>query len=123
MVIKVIIKRRIAQGKSKKVFALLNQFRSLAMEQAGYISGETLINYDDPQEILVIGVWHSIQNWLDWKTSKERTANEKWLERYLDGSTQYKTYVLGTMQTKRHKRYLGELTQCKANIFGTMQTM
>lgn len=102
MVVKVLIKRRIKEGKSKEVFALLNQFRLQAMDQAGYISGETLINYDDPREIIVMVFWQSVQNWLDWKTSNERIANEKWLERYLDEPTEYKKYVLGTMQTKRH---------------------
>ena len=102
MVVRVLIKRRIKEGKARKVFALLNQFRSQAMDQAGYISGETLINYDDPREILVIGFWHSVQNWLDWKENENRKANERQLERYLDGPTEYKKCVLGTMQTKRH---------------------
>jgi len=102
MAVKVLIKRRIKEGKSREVFALLNKFRSQAMEKSGYISGETLINYDDPREIIVVSFWHSAQNWLDWKENEERVANERLLERYLDGPTEYKKYVLGTMQTKRH---------------------
>ena len=40
--VKVIVRRRFKEGKTKGVFALLNKFRSDAMEQSGYISGETL---------------------------------------------------------------------------------
>ena len=101
MVVKVLIKRRIKEGKSREVFALLNKFRSQAMDQKGYISGETLINYDDPREILVIGFCHSVENWLDWKENENRKANEKLLERYLEEPTEYRKYILSTMQTKK----------------------
>ena len=60
MVVKVLIKRRIKEGRAREVFALLNKFRSDAMNQKGYISGETLFNHDAPQEILVIGMWQSM---------------------------------------------------------------
>ena len=42
MSVKVTIKRHIKSGKAKEVFALLNQARSAAMNQKGYITGETL---------------------------------------------------------------------------------
>lgn len=96
MVVKVLITRKIKEGKTREVFALLNKFRSDAMSQKGYVSGETLINHDNPQEILVVAMWQSMENWLAWKENHEREANEKLLERYLDGSTRYSTYVLGT---------------------------
>ena len=96
MVVKVIITRRIQEGKTREVFALLNKIRSDAMNQKGYLSGETLINNDDPQEILVISMWHGIENWLKWKENPERKANETLLERWLEGPTEFKTLVLGT---------------------------
>lgn len=96
MVVKVFIKRQIKEGKTREVFALLNKFRSDAMKQKGYISGETLINHDEPQEILVVSMWQGVENWLTWKENPERKANETQLERWLEGPTEYKTYVLGT---------------------------
>ena len=46
MVVKVLIKRKIKEGRTRGVFALLNKFRFDAMKQKGYISGETLFNHD-----------------------------------------------------------------------------
>ena len=36
MVVKVMIKRKLKEGKTREVFALLNKFRSDAMNQRGY---------------------------------------------------------------------------------------
>ena len=75
---------------------LLNKFRSDAMNQKGYISGETLINHDDPREIMVISMWQSIENWLKWRENSERIANERLLEQWLDAPADYQAYVFGT---------------------------
>ena len=96
MVVKVMIKRTIKEGKTREVFALLNKFRTDAMNQKGYVSGETLINHDNPREILVVSTWHGIENWLRWKENPERSANERLLGQYLEGPVQYDSYVLGT---------------------------
>ena len=90
------IKRKIKEGKAREVFTLLNKFRSDAMNQRGYISGETLINHDDPMEILVISMWQGMENWLNWKEDPERQANETLLEKYLEGPTSYESYVFST---------------------------
>ena len=104
MVIKVLIKRKIVEGKAREVFALLNQFRADAMNQVGYISGETLINHDDPQEVLVISKWQGIENWLKWKDDPNRQANEAKMKLFLEGFTTYDTYVLGTYFTQFDKK-------------------
>jgi len=96
MVVKVMIKRKIKEGKAREVFALLNKFRSDAMNQRGYISGETLINHDDPMEILVVSMWQGMENWLKWKENPERLANERLLEKWLEGPTIYVSYVYST---------------------------
>ena len=96
MVVKVMIKRKIKEGKAREVFALLNKFRSDAMNQRGYISGETLLNHDDPMEILVVSMWQSMENWLKWKENPERRANENLLEKLLEGPTTYTSYVFST---------------------------
>jgi heme-degrading monooxygenase HmoA len=101
MAMKVLIKRQIKEGKAREVFALLNKSRYLAMDQTGYITGETLIGYDDPLKILVISLWQSMENWLKWKENKERIANESKLMQYLDGPTEYEEFVLGTFIHKK----------------------
>jgi heme-degrading monooxygenase HmoA len=101
MAVKVIIKRRFKEGKAKEVFALLKKFRSEAMDQEGYITGETLVSFDDPQKVLVISTWQSIDNWLKWKEDSGRKANEDLLQQYLEGATEYEAYVLGPYPTRK----------------------
>jgi heme-degrading monooxygenase HmoA len=96
MIVKVMIKRKIKEGKARDVFALLNKFRSDAMNQKGYISGETLINHDNPREILVISMWQDMDNWIRWRENLERKANEKMLERWLEEPTIYDCFVFST---------------------------
>jgi heme-degrading monooxygenase HmoA len=96
MIVKVMIKRKIKEGKAREVFALLNKFRSQAMNQKGYVSGETLINHDNPREILVISMWQDMENWIRWREDAERKANESLLERWLEEPTVYQSYVFST---------------------------
>jgi heme-degrading monooxygenase HmoA len=101
MAAKVIIKRRFKEGKAKEVFALLKKFRSEAMDQEGYITGETLIGFDDPQKVLVISTWQSIDSWLKWSKDAERKANEAFLQQYLEEPTEHEAYVLGPHPTRK----------------------
>ena len=100
MIVKVMIKRKIKEGKAREVFALLNKFRSEAMNQKGYITGETLINHDNPREILVISMWQDMENWLEWRENKERKANETLVERWLEEPTAYQSYVFSTQYAR-----------------------
>ncbi|KPK21724.1 MAG: hypothetical protein AMK69_21175 [Nitrospira bacterium SG8_3] len=101
MAVKVLIKRRFKEGKDKEVFALLNKLRAEAMLQTGYITGESLIKHDDPQKILVISTWHSMENWLKWREDPGRKATEAMLQQYLEKPTEHEAYVFGTYPTKK----------------------
>lgn len=94
---KILIKRRFKEGSLKEVSALLNEFRSGAMNQPGYISGETLVKEDDPHILLVIGTWRRMQNWKTWKDNPKRKAFEEMLEIYQEGPTEYEEYHLGLL--------------------------
>ena len=101
MTVKVMIKRHIKEGKAKEVFTLLNRHRSNAMDQKGYVTGETLMSYQDPRCLLVISTWQSIDNWLAWKENSERKANEAKLEQFLEAPTEYDEFILGTYPIKK----------------------
>ncbi|MGD9058605.1 MAG: antibiotic biosynthesis monooxygenase [Desulfobacterales bacterium] len=101
MTVKVMIKRHIKEGKAKDVFALLNKHRSNAMNQKGYITGETLMSYQNPHCLLVISTWQSMENWLTWKENKDRKANEAKLEQFLEAPTEYDEYIFGTYPSKK----------------------
>ena len=96
MLAKVIIRRQFSSGHTKEIVALLNELRSAAMSQPGYISGLTLMEPENPNKMLVIGTWQSIEDWNRWKADPERTRLESMLQIYQEGTTQYEAYVVGT---------------------------
>ena len=95
MVAKILIIRRFKIGKTKEIFALLKGFRSTALNQPGYISGETLLEHNDSQHMLVIGTWENMESWHSWKNNNKRKEFEALLELYQDGPTEYEEYLLG----------------------------
>ena len=62
MAVKIIIVRRVPREKEEDLRPLVLKMRALANTCPGYISGETLINYDDPEERLVISSWRALEN-------------------------------------------------------------
>ena len=96
MIAKIIIKRRFAPENTPQIVSLLNKIRSIAMTQPGYISGETLIQEEYPENMAVICTWQSMQDWKNWKNSEERKTYEDMLEIYQTRPSHYEEYLLGT---------------------------
>ncbi len=92
MVVKVILLRRVSPDKTAALKPLLLQLRSLALNQPGYISGETLINGDDPEEYLVISTWKSIDDWNAWFHNTERRQVQSQVDELLGQETYYQVY-------------------------------
>jgi heme oxygenase (mycobilin-producing) len=92
---KIFIKRQFIAAKTREVIALLTKLRSAAMRQPGYISGETLTNYANQQDLCVIATWQSMDEWLQWKENPERKKLEAMLEIFQSGPTAYEEYFLG----------------------------
>ena len=95
MAVKVIIKRRIKDGKTDDALALFKKIRSNALKQAGYISGETLVNHYDSSTIAVISTWQTIEDWIRWQESDERATSEVELESLLEEPAKFEIYDLG----------------------------
>lgn len=95
MAVKVLIKRKIKDGKLNDASKLLIQARYNAMGQKGYISSETLSACDDPNYVLVISMWQRIEDWDQWINDDLRKENEAAFEALLDGPIEYETYNLG----------------------------
>lgn len=96
MVAKIIIKRRFKEGNSRQIVALLNELRSQAMHQPGYISGQTLTQKGFPHNMVVIGTWQEMEDWYRWRDSEQRNKFEAMLELYQERPTDYDEYYLGT---------------------------
>ena len=95
MAVKIIIKRRVPKGREVDLLPLLLELRKLATAQAGYISGETLRNMDDPEESLVISTWNSVEDWKDWFSSKQRAEVQEMIDNLLEVDTEYKACLYG----------------------------
>jgi len=95
MAIKVIITRKVAAERQKDLLPLLMELRTKAMNQKGYISGETLKGITDPDEFLVISTWKSFEDWKDWEDNPEREKIQAEIDRILGEKTMAKAYFYG----------------------------
>ena len=95
MVVKIIIKRRVSEKKSEQLTPLLMQLRNLAMNQPGYISGETMKRIDRPGETMVISTWNSMEDWREWSTNAERATIQAQIDALLGMPTEYEIYQSG----------------------------
>ncbi|MCX7816336.1 MAG: antibiotic biosynthesis monooxygenase [Syntrophales bacterium] len=108
MAVKVFIRRQIPQGKEKEVLDLVKELRKLAVNQPGYISGETLVSADDPNKFLVISTWRSIEDWKSWQASPERTAKQSKIDEVTGNVTEYEVYhYLGEKLTATLRGFKG----------------
>ena len=92
MTIKVMIKRKVFEDKINALTPLLRQLRARAMEQPGYISGETLARLDKQGECLVIGTWQSENDWREWLLNTERIDLQDKIDSVLGEKTAYEIY-------------------------------
>jgi heme-degrading monooxygenase HmoA len=95
MAVKVLIKRMVPRNKALDMIPLFSEMRTLAMNQEGYISGETLRNLDDPDEFLVISIWNSSNDWKNWLKKKERKEIQAKMDTLLGKETEYKVFHHG----------------------------
>jgi len=57
---------------TEKLIDVIRELRNEAMKQRGFITGETLVNTDDPANVLVISTWQSLEDWNTWDKSDLR---------------------------------------------------
>ncbi len=96
MAVKILIKRTFREGSAREIKTLLSRFRSEAMLQPGYISGETMSDSSNPQQVVVVGTWERMQNWKAWKQSDARNTFVQMLEIYQEKPTEYEEFDMGS---------------------------
>ena len=96
MTVKVLIKRYFKEDSIEDARTLLSDFRKNAMNQSGYVSGETWVNHYDPRNITVLSTWQSLEDWIQWQESDERDANEARLRSLQAEPATFEIYDLGT---------------------------
>jgi heme-degrading monooxygenase HmoA len=95
MAVKVLIKRKFKERGLQAASRLLINHRNSAMRQSGYISSETMQSLDDPDNVVVVSMWHSIEEWEAWRNSETRAANENEFKDYIIGEVEFERYSLG----------------------------
>ena len=92
MAVKIIIKRRVPESLTTQLRPLLIKLRNLAMNQPGYITGETLKRIDRPGQNLVISTWNSMEEWRQWAVNSERESVQAQIDALLGQPTEYEIY-------------------------------
>ncbi|MGA7577598.1 MAG: antibiotic biosynthesis monooxygenase family protein [Desulfobaccales bacterium] len=91
--VKVLLERTIKGTHVKEITRLLRMLRVLAMQQPGYISGETLHEIDTPNNYLVISAWYSREDWQAWLANQERQKLQAELDGYMEAPTRFRVYT------------------------------
>lgn len=92
MTIRVLMKRQVSDNKVEALRELTDNLRVLAMDQPGYISGETLKRVDQPGVSLVISKWKSQEAWKNWFKMPERASVQQKIDELLAMETEYQIY-------------------------------
>lgn len=95
MAVKILIKRKFKEEALKHASAMLIKARTNAMGNKGYISTETLVNYDDPRSVLIISVWQEKEDWDRYEESAARKEHEDKYAGLFEGSTEYDVFKMG----------------------------
>ena len=80
MPVTVLIDRTFKPQGVQKAYEVIVKLRSLATLEAGYISGQTLVSVDNPNRLVVMGTWATVQQWQDWRDSELRADQSAKLE-------------------------------------------
>ncbi len=95
MSVKILIKRKFKKEFLKDAAAMLIKARTNAMGHKGYISTETLVNFDDPRSVLIISMWQEKEDWDRYKESSARKGHEDKYAKIFEGSTEYEIFRMG----------------------------
>jgi heme oxygenase (mycobilin-producing) len=88
MAVRVIIQRRVRYGRETELRRALEKMRTQALEQPGYVSGETLRCPSDPSLWVVISTWETMADWQRWALGPDRTEFETRIAHLVEAPTQ-----------------------------------
>ena len=91
--VKVLLERTIRGKNVGAIVRLMRQLRVMAMQQPGYIFGETLHAVDDPNFYLVISTWETLEHWQAWLGNPERRKLSAEIDSYLESPTRVRVFT------------------------------
>jgi len=96
MTVKIMIKREFKEIPSTEDIRVINELRIKAMEQEGYVSGETLINTEDNRKMVALSVWSGLDAWKAWADSGDRCKLEGELILHMEEPSIIRSFFLGS---------------------------
>ena len=82
--VKVVLEHRTkSRENTKNLVKLIKKVRAQARQQPGFITGETLIDTEDPCHVIVISTWQTQEDWKAWDQSGTRAATRPEIEELL----------------------------------------
>lgn len=100
--IRAIIERHLKEGKREDLVPLLMKLRTAAINQSGYVTGESLVGTEDPSVITVLSTWRSLDDWKAWEKSESRVKLYSQIEPLLQEKPKVNTYQVMATEEKVH---------------------
>jgi len=94
--IRALIEWHCKPGKEDALDGLLQDLRATSLHQQGYISGETLVELNDPTSFLVISTWTRLETWQVWADSRHRLEIVHLISPLLTGEPVVRIYGLSS---------------------------
>lgn len=98
--IRVLVERHLKKGKVGDLIPLLNELRTAALHQPGYVSGETLASAEDASIIMVLSTWRNVEDWRAWEKSETRIKLYKQIEPLLVEKPKVNIYRIAATEGK-----------------------
>ncbi len=98
--IRVVIQRKLKEGKKGDLLPLLRALRTAAMSHSGYIHGESLVGTEDPSVISVLSTWQSLEEWKAWEKSPQRVNLYEQIEPLLVEKPGVSVYLIMATEEK-----------------------
>lgn len=96
MAVQVLIRRKFVAEKADQVAPLMVSLRTLAREQSGFLSSESLRCIDPvcEDEYLIRSTWRSREDWQRWLNSPQRKGLQAQVDAVTGENTEYRVYEI-----------------------------
>ncbi len=76
MNVRIITQRKFREPLVQENLQAIEALKISAMQQKGYVSGETLVNFEDRREVLVLSTWSDNDDFNAWSNNEEKIKLE-----------------------------------------------
>lgn len=95
MAVKVLITRQFKKDQINQAHKLLMELRSVVTFRPGYISGQTLVNADNPNKLVVVSTWSGRKRWDEWYADPKRKEFGEKMGALLESPEQVEVFLTG----------------------------